>query len=66
MPALGVLLGVGVLVASILLAYRAGLLLGRPGGGSGFLCDRCQLNDVRYCARPARPNATSCVEFKEP
>lgn len=34
------------------------------GRGSEFLCDRCQYNDARYCARPERPNATRCPDFK--
>ena len=65
MGPLGIAIGVAVLIGSILLAYRAGLLALRPGGSSEFLCDRCKFNDVRYCSRPERPNATSCDDYKE-
>lgn len=39
-------------------------LLVKYGAPDGFLCDRCQYNDQRYCNQPDRPNATSCDEFK--
>ena len=64
-PALATLAGVAVFRGAIALAYRAGLLAMRPGGASGFLCDRCSYNDARYCSQPERPNARTCSEFKE-
>jgi hypothetical protein len=55
-----------------ILAAIAGLAARRSGrsatdlfaAGSGeFLCDRCRLNDARYCSRPERPNATRCPDY---
>ena len=59
-------LGVAVLAAAAgFVAHR-----GAPStadifgaGGGEFLCDRCRLNDARYCSRPERPNATRCPDY---
>lgn len=61
--ALFVVLGLaGVALIVIATRKRGG---GRPVfPGGGFLCDHCKFNDPRYCKQPARPNATSCPEFK--
>jgi hypothetical protein len=62
-----IVLGVGAVVGgAIWLARRGGDGRGRwLSARTGFLCDRCKLNDVRYCSRPERPNATRCPDFRE-
>ena len=60
-------LGVAVLAAIAGLAARRRFEHSTTdffAAGSGeFLCDRCRLNDARYCSRPERPNATRCPDF---
>ena len=53
--------GAGIFAWATRRAARHGEVL---GSGSGFLCDKCKYNDVRYCSRPERPNAYECKEFK--
>lgn len=31
---------------------------------NGFLCDTCKYNHPSDCARPERPNAKECREYK--
>ena len=58
-------LGAAVFVGAVVLAARRGQLTRGAGAGlGGFLCDRCRYDDVRTCARPERPNATACPDFK--
>ena len=59
-----ILIGVLVFLGAIVLAFRAGLGVMKPGGLSEYLCDGCKYNDPRYCSQPDRPNAKVCDEFK--
>ena len=59
-----ILVGVVLFLGVILLAFRAGLAVMKPGGASDYLCDGCKYNDARYCSQPERPNAKVCSEFK--
>jgi len=37
----------------------------RTFSGNEFLCDNCMLDHPSTCVHNARPNATSCPDFKK-
>jgi hypothetical protein len=37
---------------------------GEYARGGEFLCDSCKYNSARDCSQPARPNATTCGDYR--
>jgi len=54
-----------LLVGLVARLVRAGRRTG-IGAATEWLCDRCTLNDPRYCDRPERPHAKRCPDYRGP
>ena len=57
----------GALAAAAVLSYfafPAGAGSGRASRGGRFLCDSCRYNYGDVCARPERPNAVQCPDYR--